>query len=77
MGGLTDERPLAPCQRNTEVARWGVYKRLVKASPNKLKLGDILAVIREHEVAAYLESDADLLREYLGEQRGGLKVVKA
>ncbi len=47
MGGLTDERPLAPCQRNTEVARWGVYKRLVKASPNKLKLGDILAVIRE------------------------------
>ncbi|MCH8936762.1 MAG: hypothetical protein IIB90_13640 [Gemmatimonadetes bacterium] len=30
-----------------------------------------------HEVAAYLESDADLLREYLGEQRGGLKVVKA
>ncbi|MCH8143724.1 MAG: hypothetical protein IIA55_03255 [Gemmatimonadetes bacterium] len=44
---------------------------------SKLKLGDILAVIREHEVAAYLESDADLLREYLGEQRGGLKVVKA
>ncbi len=30
-----------------------------------------------HELAPYLESDADLLREYLGKQRGGLKVVKA
>ena len=43
---------------------------------SKLKLGDILAVIREHEVAAYLESDAELLRAYLGTERKGLELAK-
>ena len=38
---------------------------------------DVTDLYLRHELAAYLESDADLLREYLGEQRGGLKVVKA
>ena len=37
---------------------------------------DITDLYQRHELAAYLESDADLLREYLGEQRIGLKVVK-
>ena len=38
---------------------------------------DVTDLYERHEVAAYLETDADLLREYLGEPRGGLKVVKA
>ena len=38
---------------------------------------DVTDLYLRHELAAYLESDAALLREYLGEQRGGLKVVKA
>ena len=38
---------------------------------------DVTDLYLRHELAAYLETDADLLREYLGEQRGGLKVVKA
>ncbi len=32
---------------------------------------------QRHELAAYLQSDADLPREYLGEWRGRLKVVKS
>ena len=32
---------------------------------------------QRHELAAYLQCDADLPREYLGEWRGRLKVVKS
>lgn len=38
---------------------------------------DVTDLYQRHELAAYLESDADLLREYLGEQQGGLRLVKA
>ena len=65
--------PLTRWLKSADSLPWGVHQRRKMYHGHGIK--DVTELYERHEVAAFLDSDADLLRQHLGDEKRHLAVV--